>query len=190
MPEIKPGIYLEIKKGVIGTGHTAKSAEYRNFWMTVGLGSHEVEMILLDQNFKPTNIREKRPISDFETKRLVYIPEGDKKYQNLSAQIEPTVQPSSSQTGAGPVQAEAPPVKAKWWEAPEKKITPGDIFKREEKARSDQDAEATGSGNWWEAKKPAGGPGREKNQPPAPPKPAGAKKQPTEKSLKKNWWDS
>ena len=29
MEDIKGGIYLEVKKGVIGTGHTAKTEEFR-----------------------------------------------------------------------------------------------------------------------------------------------------------------
>ena len=51
------GLYLEKKKGSIGTGDTAKTAEYRTFWATGRLSAGSAAMFLLDDEFKPTGLR-------------------------------------------------------------------------------------------------------------------------------------
>ena len=77
------GIYLEKKTGSIGTASTAKTAEYRNFWATGSLTADSVVMILLDDGFKPTAIRETFSLETIRGANWFYIAEGEKKYQQL-----------------------------------------------------------------------------------------------------------
>ena len=88
MSELTAGIYLEVKKSSIGTGVTAKEAEYRNFWMTIKQDGENVDCLLLDDYFNLTGIKEIFPIDDFQNGRLVYIPQGQKKYQTLLKKFE------------------------------------------------------------------------------------------------------
>ncbi|MFH1136050.1 MAG: hypothetical protein V1816_08175 [Pseudomonadota bacterium] len=187
MARIKEGIYLEHKKGIIGTGHTAKETEYRNFWMTLGQKGDEVVCLLLDNDFKPTGIKQAIPAGAFETERLTYIPQGEKKYQILLRQVLEKEQAASAKTKAGPA---LPVVEKKpkgWWEAPEKDIKPGDIFKKDEKGSAGAPAKA-GSGQWWEAGKRELTPedifGRSDENDPKN-KPGKGKKN----GAAKNWWD-
>ena len=88
MEEVKLGIYLEVKKGVIGTGHTAKSTEYRNLWMTLIVKEDEVVCAHLDNNFKPTGLKQSMTISEFTSGRFTYIPQGDKRYQAMMSALK------------------------------------------------------------------------------------------------------
>ena len=185
MEEIKGGIYLELKKGVIGTGHTAKTEEYRNFWMTIAQNGQEVECVLLNNDFKPTGYREKIPLAEFAGQRFTYVPQGEKRYRALLAQITPTPRVKkevpSDPTPAQPEKTSSP----KWWEGQSKDIKPGDLFKRDESGRPKSAPAA--STNWWEAgstkvttedifKKPET-PAKKSSKPQAG------------QNVKKTWWD-
>ena len=190
MAQVKAGIYLEQKKGVIGTGHTAKEEEYRNFWMTVMQKGDEVVCILLDNDFKPTGIKQSLPAGAFESGRLTYIPQGEKRYQilinklkekNLAAQKK-----AQAQKPAAPAEEQKP---RGWWEAPEKDIKPGDIFKRDD-TPSEKSKGTTSSGQWWDphpknltAEDIFGRGNVDRNGAKKPAKPSAAK------NLKKSWWD-
>ena len=166
MVDVKPGIYLEIIKGSIGTGGTAKSAEYRNFWMTLDQTPNQVEMLLLDQDFLATGLKQKIPISEFETNRFAYVPQGDKRYQLLlkklgqpktkaPAKTEPV---SDAQPAASKPEAKtAGKASGKWWEGEQRELTAEDIFQTRDSADK------------------------------AGPK---KKKAPSAVNLKKNWWDT
>lgn len=159
MGQVTPGIYLEVKKGTIGTGVTAKSTEYRNFWITVSQDEQGVQAILLDTEFSPTGIREIFAVSDFESGRLNYIPEGEKKYQQLIARLtagasnQPQSPPSPKPAQAG----ETNPKPAKWWESGQAKMEePGDIFRRpgdgpvRKPGKKTTKTEVKTKKNWWE----------------------------------------
>ncbi len=156
MPTVKPGIYLEKKEGVIGTGHTAKSAEYRFFWMTLPQEGEIVKCLLLDQDFNPTGIQDTKQSSDFESDTIVYIPQGDKKYnlllKKLLAQGKTAPAKKAPAAAAGKQKAE-PDSKAspKWWEQSEKKIEPGDIFGRKEEDKKKGQTKIQDKKNWWES---------------------------------------
>ncbi|MFH1091499.1 MAG: hypothetical protein V1742_08005 [Pseudomonadota bacterium] len=130
MTAVKPGIYLEVKRVTIGVGVTAKTEEYRNFWMTLEPEGERMPLLLLDQDFKPTNLRETVPLADFETGRFTYIPQGEKRYQLLRQKMAERHSLDDSRTkeasGAKPEKKPA----SGWWEKPEKEIKTGDIFKR------------------------------------------------------------
>jgi hypothetical protein len=79
----KEGIYLENKKGNIGTGGTAKKAEYRSFWATASVGEASALMILLDDAFKPTPIAETFSLSTLTEPTWVFVAEGEQRYQQL-----------------------------------------------------------------------------------------------------------
>ena len=191
MPEVKSGIYLEIKKGTLGVGHTAKETEYRNFWMTLAQEDENVHCVLLNQDFGLTHINETFPASDFDSGRLNYIPQGEKRYQRLLRELlEAEMKRRSGQKAKE--EAQTKPESAKWWEGDQKNIQAGDLFKREAGKREPQSAPP--SGNWWEggggkeltAEDIFGGPGRGKQTDSASkPKPKAATSQP----LKKSWWD-
>ncbi|MEW5724988.1 MAG: hypothetical protein AB1896_17890 [Thermodesulfobacteriota bacterium] len=192
MPDIKPGIYLEVKKGTIGVGHTAKSAEYRNFWMTLNQGQGEIELLLLNEDFMLTGVRDCVPESEFATTRFTYIPQGDKRYQlllkklaqkeNQSAAFKP--RPAEAGKAKAPPEPSGPTVK--WWDSPKKETSTEDIFAtRATGEKKVKESEGRGSGNWWD-------PPDKTAEPSASPKtaPAPKKNESTVRPLKKSWWDT
>ena len=130
MAEIIPGIYLERKKGIIGTGSTAKETVYRNFWMTVDQEGEIIHCVLLNNDFRLTSVTEKFPADSFAPPRFVYIPEGDKRYQKLKEGLPE--KPSKKKDTAAPAPDADPSKSGKWWEKPQKEIQPGDFFSRDE----------------------------------------------------------
>jgi hypothetical protein len=88
------GIYLETKKNIIGTGSTAKVAEYRNFWATLKVEEALVEMILLDDSFHPTGIREKFTTEVLSGPNWLFVEQGEKKYRQLRPRLDSILSPS------------------------------------------------------------------------------------------------
>jgi hypothetical protein len=120
------GIYLETKKSVIGTGGTAKTAEYRNFWATLKIGDEIIEMVLLDDAFGLTGIREKFPVAVVSGANWLFVEQGEKKYRQLRPKLDnilapPAPKPSPAKpapgkpaTGAKKTTAPASK-KSGWW---------------------------------------------------------------------------
>jgi hypothetical protein len=108
---LQEGIYLQTKKSIIGTGSTAKHAEYRNFWVTLSVGDTHVEMILLDDSFGLTGIREKFLLEDInESANWLYVEQGEKKYGQLKPKLANILNPApkappASKTGASKASA-------------------------------------------------------------------------------------
>ena len=193
MAEVKTGIYLEIKKVNIGTGSTAKSEEYRNFWMTVFQEGESVHCALLNNDFKLTAITEIFPADAFETDRFTYIPQGEKKFQALLRKL---LEDQQKKMAVEKKKAAAAPEKEKpanWWDSPKKDVQPGDLFARPEGGASKKTDESSSSGNWWEGPKKDIKPGDLFERPDGDrlKKPADSKKKKNPGvKLKKTWWDS
>ncbi|MDR2612971.1 MAG: hypothetical protein LBG06_09170 [Deltaproteobacteria bacterium] len=104
--KVQEGIYLQTKKSTIGTGNTAKDTEYRNFWATLSVGETHVEMILLDDAFMLTGIRERFPVEDItESPNWLFVEQGAKKYSQLRPRLDnilspPPKAPAPRKTGA------------------------------------------------------------------------------------------
>lgn len=188
--EFKPGIYLEVKKGTIGTGVTAKSSEFKNFWLVMPESEGKTLIILLDEDFKLTGLKETVSVKEFETGRFTYIPQGEKRYNLLINQLEKMKQEQLKKKSLQAQKAsEAAPKKAaNWWEAPEKDVKPGDIFDRGEKPEKDD--QGAGSGNWWEGPKKDIQPGDIFKRDDRPAKKAEPTKKKSEVKTKKSWWDN
>jgi hypothetical protein len=91
---LQEGIYLQTKKSTIGTGSTAKHAEYRNFWATLSIGENHVEMILLDDAFHLTGIREKFLLGEvIEGLNWLFVEQGAKKFSQLKPRLESILNP-------------------------------------------------------------------------------------------------
>ena len=174
MSEITPGIYLERKKGVIGTGSTAKEAIYRNFWMTIEQDGDMVHCVLLNNDFMLTSVMEKFPAKTFEPPRFVYIPEGDKRYQKLKENL-----PAPKTTEKAPP-AEMQNKPAKWWESEQKEIKPGDFFNRDESAPQQKPSSSNDALDIFARPTMQGGQKIESKK----------KSKKSEVILKKNWWSS
>ena len=97
------GIYLETKKNIIGTGSTAKVAEYRNFWATLRIVDDFIEMVLLDDVFGLTGIREKFAVEVLSGPNWLYVEQGEKKYRQLRPKLDNLLAPPVSP--ARPAQA-------------------------------------------------------------------------------------
>lgn len=141
---IKPGIYLEEKKSSIGTGGTAKIAEYRNFWVTLSLGSASVEMLLLDDDFRPTAIRETFSHEVLLGPGWHFIVEGEKRYQRLRPHLDKLLTPPPSR--AEP--KAAAPKAANWWGGGEEQGEPKDPFALDKSKKSAKPTPK--KGGWWE----------------------------------------
>ncbi|MDR2456488.1 MAG: hypothetical protein LBE49_07850 [Deltaproteobacteria bacterium] len=100
------GIYLETKKSIIGTGSTAKAAEYRNFWATLRLVDEIIEMVLLDDAFSLTGIREKFPVEVLSGPNWLYVEQGEKKYRQLRPKLDSLLAPPAPRPT--PAKAAAP----------------------------------------------------------------------------------
>ncbi|MBW2621444.1 MAG: hypothetical protein JRD68_00940 [Deltaproteobacteria bacterium] len=83
MSEVKPGIYLEIKKTTIGSGSTSRDASFRNFWLAVFQEDGKALITLLDDDFKLTGLNEMVTSEQLASDRFTYIPEGEKRYEDL-----------------------------------------------------------------------------------------------------------
>jgi hypothetical protein len=192
MGEVKNGIYLEKKKSTLGVGHTAKETEFRNFWMTITQSEGIVQCVLLDQDFQLTGISEKIPEADFENGRLVFIPQGEKRYQRLLRKLldqKNRREAQKARTASETKPAQAQPA-AKWWEQSDKEVQPGDVFKKDPEAPK-QLATPPSSKNWWES-----GPAKELTEDDifgrphrSESKPEPVKKKKPQANLKKTWWD-
>jgi hypothetical protein len=103
MDEIKAppeGIYLETKKNIIGTGSTSKVAEYRNFWATLRIAGGVMEMVLLDDSFALTGIREKFPVEVVGGSNWLYVEQGQKRYLQLKPKLESLLAPPAPKAPA------------------------------------------------------------------------------------------
>lgn len=132
----RPGIYLEEKTGSIGTGGTAKTAAYRSFWATLSISEHSAVMVLLNDDFRPTSIREIYPLETLRGPKWHYIAEGQKRYARLRPHLDrmaaqpdpaaaraPAEKPGSGNWWAGGGSAgaskkkEPPKRKNNWWDS-------------------------------------------------------------------------
>lgn len=196
MTDFKPGIYLEIKKSTIGTGHTVQTAEYRNFWMTSKHKDGVVQLILLDEDFKLTGITDEVTVSELNTERFKFIPQGEKRFNLLTRQLEERAKKAAEKKAAqlaaqsASTQPEAKPTG--WWEQPEKDVKPGDIFKKDDKSQAPGQSGIKSAGAWWEGPKKDIQPGDifKTRAESAPQKAVAKKKKTTEVVIKKNWWES
>ncbi len=193
MTIIKPGIYLEKKVSTIGTGITTQSTEYRNLWMTLNQTEDKMQVVLLDDDFKLTGVRQAFPVSDFEDEKLTYVPEGEDKYQALLMEFVQKRKKATPAPKARPAAQKAEQQAGNWWEAPEKEAKPGDAFKRNgEKSKSGAAVTSQG-GNWWEGPQKDIKPGDIFKRPGDPDEPTlksvKKKKAQTETVMKKTWWD-
>ena len=94
---LSEGIYLQTKKSTIGTGSTAKHAEYRNFWVTLNISETHVEMILLDDAFMLTGIRERVTIEEVNGTNWLFVEQGAKKYGQLKPRLDNILNPQPKQ---------------------------------------------------------------------------------------------
>ncbi len=147
----KMGIYLQEKKSTIGTGGTAKTAEYRTFWVTLRLKGEACEMLLLDDDFKPTGIRETFTHAILSGAGWYYIAEGEKRYQRLLPHLERLLAPKTAAAKpAAAARGGAASGGGNWWGGGEKTDgPPKDPFAREEKPAKPNN-EAPKKGGWWE----------------------------------------
>jgi hypothetical protein len=95
--KLPEGIYLQTKKSTIGTGSTAKHAEYRNFWVTLIIGETHVEMVLLDDAFMLTGIRERFTLEEVTGSNWLYVEQGAKKYGQLKPRLDNILHPQPKQ---------------------------------------------------------------------------------------------
>jgi hypothetical protein len=117
------GIYLETKKNIIGTGSTSKVAEYRNFWATLRVSDEIMEMVLLDDAFALTGIREKFPVEVVSGPNWLYVEQGEKRYRQLRPKLDsllapPAPRPSPAKAATGPKKLGGgvpPSKKTGWW---------------------------------------------------------------------------
>jgi hypothetical protein len=98
--KLPEGIYLQTKKSTIGTGSTAKHAEYRNFWVTLIIGDSHVEMILLDDAFMLTGIRERFTLEEVTGANWLFVEQGAKKYGQLKPRLENILNPQPKQAAS------------------------------------------------------------------------------------------
>ena len=184
MSEFKLGIYLEIKKASIGTGVTAKSEEYRSFWMTSSIKDNIVSLILLDDDFKLTYIEETVPLSDFESEKYTYIPQGEKKFQILQKKYIERLT-AKKQTAAKKQQPQqSKPKSTKWWESESKELTADEIFSTTSSSKKEEGPQSE-TGQWWQSQSSVFKRESKENVEATKRKPAKS-----EVRIKKSWWES
>ena len=132
MTQFREGIYLKVTKGKIGTGNTASSMIYKNYYAVRHLDG-ELELYLLDNDFKPLGLRETAKPSSFAAS-YEYQPSMQAHYEEAVGSL-PGRTPAKAATGAksapapaaarpaaaGPAQARQPEPAAAaedkpWWE--------------------------------------------------------------------------
>ena len=70
--------------------------------MTITQKGDEVQCILLDNDFKPTGLRETIPVAVLNGERFTYIPQGEKRYRAILAQLAEAA--AKKQTAPPPAQ--------------------------------------------------------------------------------------
>lgn len=140
---VKPGIYLQEKKIIIGAGYTAKDAECRTFWATLRVEAASVEMLLLDDDFRPTALRETFTPEEVLGTGWHFIVEGEKRYQRLRPHLDRLLAPPLPKAEA----KKAAPT-ANWWGGGEPEGQTKDPFALD-KNRKSAKLEPK-KGGWWE----------------------------------------
>jgi len=143
-PSFTEGIYLQKRKSSIGTGGTAKTTEYRNFWATGSITGDSVIMVLLDDAFKPTTVRESFPLKDLTEPTWFFIAEGEKKYQFIRPLLARILAAPPKEASA-PAPAEAAP--APWWGGGAPSGPPANPF---EIKKTPQKKPTPKKGGWWD----------------------------------------
>ena len=136
------GIYLQKRKSTIGTGSTAKTTEYRNFWATGSIAGDSVLMVLLDDAFKPTTVRESFRLADLTEPTWFFIAEGEKKYQFIRPILARIL--AAPPKEASPAPAEAAP--APWWGGGAPSGPPANPFE----IKKSPQRPAPKKGGWWD----------------------------------------
>ncbi|MDR2725878.1 MAG: hypothetical protein LBC90_07475 [Candidatus Adiutrix sp.] len=143
----REGIYLEQKKSTIGTGSTAKTTEYRTFWATGRVMADSAVMILLDDGFKPTAIKETFPLETLTGPNWFFIAEGEKKYHHIRPLLDHLLEAppvAVAKPANPPAKAEA----AKWWEGGSSSGPPANPFDLSKDKK--QTPAPAKKGGWWE----------------------------------------
>jgi hypothetical protein len=133
--KLREGIYLETKKSMIGTGSTAKTAEYRNFWVTLRIKEAKVEMILLDDAFSLTGIRETFDHEVVSGANWLFVEQGEKKYRQLKPKLDLILNPP-------PKNKPAPPAAGKPADA-------AHIFNQKKPISAPKSQADSKKGGWW-----------------------------------------
>lgn len=89
---IQEGIYLEEKKGTVGTSGTSKPIVYRNLWATKEVGPEIIVLQLLDDKANPTGLTEEVTPSELE-KRFVHRPIKPEVWAALKSKLQKGPQP-------------------------------------------------------------------------------------------------
>ena len=142
---LKEGIYLQEKKSTIGTGGTAKTTEYRSFWATGSLGEKSAVMILLDDQFNLTAIRETFSHEVLTGPGWFYVDQGEKKYHHLRPQLDKMMAPKPP--APAPAAPAAKPAAANWWGDSTPSGPPKDPFALDKSAKK---MPAPKKGGWWD----------------------------------------
>ena len=61
MEDLREGIYLQEKKGSVGTGATSQNIVYKNYYAVRLTGAH-AELFLLDDDLALTGLKERLPM--------------------------------------------------------------------------------------------------------------------------------
>ncbi len=127
MSQIKEGVYLQVTKGKIGTGHTSSNVVYKNYYAVRSMGE-KIELFLLGDDLKPLGLR--------ETKSPGYLGDAFEYQPNLHNEYVAAMtslghaaagaDPARAQNAAGGISAaqakpqkpqpEAPASAKPWWE--------------------------------------------------------------------------
>ncbi len=115
---IEEGIYLEEKRGTVGTSGTSKSIVYRNLWATKEVGPEVVTLQLLDDKANPTGLIEE--VSPAELReRFVHRPVKPEVWAALKSRLHgnPPSKPKAKPKPKPAKKASNAAVASKnWWE--------------------------------------------------------------------------
>ena len=143
---IKPGIYLEEKKSTIGTAGTAKATEYRTFWVTLTLAEHSAVMVVLDDDFKPTGIKDTFTQDILQGPGWHFIADGEKRYQRLRPLLDRMLAPPPKPAAATAAKSAA----ANWWGGGDASgAAKKDLFNLD-KAKKPAAKAGPKKGGWWD----------------------------------------
>ncbi|MGD8561639.1 MAG: hypothetical protein PVG03_03860 [Desulfarculaceae bacterium] len=113
MSQFREGIYLQEKKGTLGTGDTLATVTYKNYY-AVRMDEDKVEMFLLDDHLTLTGLRDSLPLPEFR-ERFQHQPQMQERFRELISQLGPGAR---RQPGAEPKSQPAPPPQTRAQAAP------------------------------------------------------------------------
>lgn len=139
MDKLVEGIYLEVKRSKVGTGHTQSEMTFRNLYLVRACG-HQAQAVLLDDKLNPTGVCEPISPGAIASRGWRHVPQLQNRVEGICARL------------ATPQPREAPPPPAA-----RRQAAPPPAQRPQEERPAPQPEKPQEERNWWDLTSPGSG---------------------------------